>query len=270
MPNPNPKPELRYMAEQLARGEEGGNMIEVDNLAKHFGAVRAVNGVSFEARDGEVMGLLGPNGAGKTTTLRMLATVLRPTSGRAVVDGHDLLRAPEKVRAAIGVLPENWGLYGRLTAREHLRYFGRLYGMDEAPLERRITELIALLEMGEYADRRCDPFSKGMKQKVALGRALIHNPKTMLLDEPTAGLDVMSARGIRDLIARFRDENRCVLFSTHLLGEAERLCDRVAIIHRGQIIAIGTPKDLLRQTGQATLEEAFVQLVGVDAEEMRQ
>jgi sodium transport system ATP-binding protein len=245
-------------------------MIEVDNLAKHFGALRAVNGVSFEARDGEVMGLLGPNGAGKTTILRMLATILRPTSGTATVDGHDLRHAPEKVRAAIGVLPENWGLYGRLTAREHLRFFGRLYGMDETSLERRITELIALLEMGEYADRRCDPFSKGMKQKVALGRALIHNPRTMLLDEPTAGLDVMSVRGVRDLIRRFRDEGRCVLFSTHILDEAERLCDRIAIIHRGQIVGAGAPQELLQQTGQATLEEAFVRLVGVDAEEMRQ
>ncbi len=244
-------------------------MIEVDDLAKHFGTVHAVKNVSFEAHDGEVTGLLGPNGAGKTTTLRMLATVLRPTSGRAVVDGHDLLGAPEKVRAAIGVLPENWGLYGRLTAREHLRYFGRLYGMEDAPLERRITEMIALLEMGEYADRRCDPFSKGMKQKVALGRALIHNPKTMLLDEPTAGLDVMSVRGVRDLIRRFRDEGRCVLFSTHILDEAERLCDRIAIIHRGQIVAVGAPEELRRQTGQATLEEAFVQLVGIDAEEMK-
>ncbi len=244
-------------------------MIEAQSLTKHFGKVHAVNGVNFNARDGEVMGLLGPNGAGKTTILRMLATILRPTSGTAAVDGHDLRRAPEKVRAAIGVLPENWGLYGRLTAREHLRYFGRLYGMDETSLERRITELIALLEMGEYADRRCDPFSKGMKQKVALGRALIHNPKTMLLDEPTAGLDVMSVRGVRDLIRRFRDEGRCVLFSTHILDEAERLCDCIAILHRGQIVAAGAPEELRRQTGQATLEEAFVQLVGVDAGEMK-
>ena len=245
-------------------------MIEVENLAKHFGAVRAVDGVTFCARDGEVLGLLGPNGAGKTTTIRLLATVLRPTSGTARVDGHDLLRQPEAVRAAIGILPENWGLYGRLTPREHLRYFGRLYRLDGTGLDRRIDELVDALDMGEYADRRCDPFSKGMKQKVALARALIHNPKTMLLDEPTSGLDVMSARGVRDLIRRFRDEGRCVLLSSHLLGEAEPLCDRIAVMQRGKIVALGTPGELRRQTGQATLEEAFVQLVGAEAEEMAQ
>jgi len=245
-------------------------MIEVEALAKHFGAVRAVDGVTFCARDGEVLGLLGPNGAGKTTTMRLLATVLRPTSGAARVDGHDLLHEPEAVRAAVGILPENWGLYGRLTPREHLRYFGRLYRMDGTGLDRRIDELIGALDMGEYADRRCDPFSKGMKQKVALARALIHNPKTMLLDEPTSGLDVMSARGVRDLIRRFRDEGRCVLLSTHLLGEAEPLCDRIAVMRRGQIVALGTPGELRRQTGQATLEEAFVQLVGAEAEGMAQ
>ena len=242
-------------------------MIEVENLAKHFGAVWAVDGVTFCARDGEVLGLLGPNGAGKTTTMRLLATVLRPTSGTARVDGHDLLRAPEAVRASIGILPENWGLYGRLTPREHLRYFGRLYRLDGTGLDRRIDELIGALDMREYADRRCEPFSKGMKQKVALARALVHNPKTMLLDEPTSGLDVMSARGVRDLIRRFRDEGRCVLLSTHLLGEAESLCDRIAVMQRGKIIALGTPDELRRQTGQATLEEAFVQLVGAEAEE---
>ena len=245
-------------------------MIEVENLAKHFGAVRAVDGVTFCARDGEVLGLLGPNGAGKTTTMRLLATVLQPTSGTARVDGHDLLRAPEAVRASIGVLPENWGLYGRLTPREHLRYFGRLYRQNGAALDRRIEELIGALDMREYADRYCDPFSKGMKQKVALARALIHNPKTMLLDEPTSGLDVMSARGVRDLIGRFRDEGRCVMLCTHVLGEAERLCDRIAVIQRGKIIALGTPDELRRQTGQGTLEEAFVQLVGAEAEEMAQ
>jgi sodium transport system ATP-binding protein len=245
-------------------------MIEVENLAKHFGAVRAVDGVTFGVRDGEVLGLLGPNGAGKTTTMRLLATILRPTSGTARIDGHDLLREPEAVRAAIGILPENWGLYGRLTPREHLRYFGRLYRMDGAGLDRRIDELIGALDMCEYADRRCDPFSKGMKQKVALARALIHNPMTMLLDEPTSGLDVMSARGVRDLIRRFRDEGRCVLLSTHLLGEAEPLCDRIAVMQRGRIVALGTPGELRRQTGQATLEEAFVQLVGAEAEEMAQ
>jgi len=237
-------------------------MIEVDNLAKHFGPVRAVDGISFNAAEGEVLGLLGPNGAGKTTTLRMLSTVLRPSAGTARVGGHDLIREPAAVRAALGVLPEYWGLYGRLTPREHLRYFGRLYGMDGDRLERRIDEVVALLEIGEYSERRCEPFSKGMKQKVALGRALIHDPRHLLLDEPTAGLDVMSARSVREVIARFRDEGRCVILSTHILAEAERLCDRLALIDHGRIVASGSPEDLRRQTGRETLEEAFVALVG--------
>jgi len=237
-------------------------MIEVDNLAKHFGPVRAVDGISFDAAEGEVLGLLGPNGAGKTTTLRMLSTVLRPSAGNARVGGHDLIREPAAVRAALGVLPEYWGLYGRLTPREHLRYFGRLYGMDGDRLERRIDEVVALLEIGEYSERRCEPFSKGMKQKVALGRALIHDPRHLLLDEPTAGLDVMSARSVREVIARFRDEGRCVILSTHILAEAERLCDRLALIDHGRIVASGSPEDLRRQTGRETLEEAFVALVG--------
>jgi sodium transport system ATP-binding protein len=242
-------------------------MIEVENLAKHFGTVRAVDGVSFDAQEGEVLGLLGPNGAGKTTTLRMLATVFRPTSGTAKIGGHDLLREPEAVRAALGVLPEYWGLYGRLTPREHLRYYGRLYGMDGGRLESRIQEIIALLEMDEYAERRCEPFSKGMKQKVALGRAMIHDPRHLLLDEPTAGLDVMSARGVRHVIARLRDEGRCVILSTHILQEAERLCDRLALIHRGRIVAGGSPQAVQHMAGKNTLEEAFVALVGEPAEE---
>jgi sodium transport system ATP-binding protein len=237
-------------------------MIEVENLVKHFGPVRAVDGLSFTAAEGEILGLLGPNGAGKTTTLRMLSTVLRPSGGTARIGGHDLIREPSAVRAALGVLPEYWGLYGRLTPREHLRYFGRLYGMEASRLERRIDEVVALLEIGEYADRRCEPFSKGMKQKVALGRAIVHDPRHLLLDEPTAGLDVMSARGVRELIARFRDEGRCVILSTHILAEAERLCDRLALIHRGRIVAGGTPEEVRRQAGRESLEEAFVSLVG--------
>jgi sodium transport system ATP-binding protein len=191
--------------------------------------------------------------------------VLRPTAGSAKVDGYDLLTEPAAVRATLGVLPEYWGLYGRLTPREHLRYFGRLHGLAGESLEKRIEEVVALLEIEEYADRRCEPFSKGMKQKVALGRALIHNPHHLLLDEPTAGLDVMSARSVRDLIARFRDEGRCLILSTHILGEAERLCTRLAIIQRGRIIACGSPEELVRQTGEASLEGAFVHLVGEEA-----
>ena len=237
-------------------------MIEVQNLVKHFGPIRAVDGVSFVCGDGEVFGLLGPNGAGKTTTLRMLATMLQPMAGTARVDGHDVLKEPTEVRQAVGVLPETVGLYGRLTAREQLRYFGKLYGLADAALEGRIEELLAMLEMTEYADRRCEGFSKGMRQKVALGRALIHDPKTMILDEPTAGLDVMSARSVRDFIDRFREEGRCVLLSTHVMSEAERLCDRIAIIHKGKILVQGTLNELRQRTGEENLEEAFVRLVG--------
>jgi sodium transport system ATP-binding protein len=240
-------------------------MIEVEGLAKHFNGMRAVDGVTFAAREGEVLGLLGPNGAGKTTTLRLLATVLRAAAGSAKVGGYDLLTDPAAVRATLGVLPEYWGLYGRLTPREHLRYFGRLHGLAGEGLEKRIEEVVSLVEIEEYADRRCEPFSKGMKQKVALGRALIHNPHHLLLDEPTTGLDVMSARNVRDLIARFRDEGRCLILSTHILGEAERLCTRLAIIQRGRIIACGSPEELVRQTGEASLEGAFVHLVGEEA-----
>ena len=241
-------------------------MIQVEKLVKRFGTVRAVDGATFTAQQGEILGLLGPNGAGKTTTLRMLATVLRPSSGRASVAGFDVERQMSEVREHLGVLPEYWGLYGRLTPREHLRYFGRLHRLRGLELEARIEALLADLEMGEYADRRCEPFSKGMKQKVALGRALIHNPQHLLLDEPTAGLDVMSARNVRQLIARFRAEGRCVILSTHLLSEAERLCDRLVIIRGGRIAGQGTPEALMRQTGQASLEETFVALVGVGSE----
>ena len=228
--------------------------------------MRAVDGATFTAQQGEILGLLGPNGAGKTTTLRMLATVLRPSSGRASVAGFDVERQMSEVREHLGVLPEYCGLYGRLTPREHLRYFGRLHRLWGPELEARIEALLADLEMGEYADRRCEPFSKGMKQKVALGRALIHNPQDLLLDEPTAGLDVMSARNVRQLIARFRAEGRCVILSTHLLSEAERLCDRLVIIRGGRIVGQGTPEALMRQTGQASLEETFVALVGAGSE----
>ncbi len=237
-------------------------MIEVEGLVKHFGPVRAVDGISFTCRDGEVFGLLGPNGAGKTTTLRMLATVLVPDAGTARVNGHDILQEPRRVQRAIGVLPETVGLYDRLTPREHLRYFGRLHSLEQPALEQRIEALLEILEMGEYADRRCGEFSKGMRQKVALGRALAHDPQTMILDEPTAGLDVMSARGVREIIGRFCEEGRCVLLSTHVMSEAERLCDRIAIIHRGRILTAGSPDELRRETGEENLEEAFVKLVG--------
>jgi sodium transport system ATP-binding protein len=249
-------------SESRGQDRQGGVMIEAKNLMKLFGAVKAVDGVSFLCRDGEVFALVGPNGAGKTTTLRILATVMKPDNGTAEVGGHDILQEERQVRTAIGVLPETVGLYDRMTPREHLLYFGRLFGVQEDVLEKRVEEVLAELAMTEYSDRRCGGFSKGMRQKAALARALVHDPKTMILDEPTAGLDVMSARSVREIIKRFRDEGRCVLLSTHLMSEAEQLCDRIAIIDQGRIKTEGSPDDLRAQSGESDLEGAFVKMVG--------
>ena len=242
-------------------------MIEIENLSKYFRGkrfkkVNAVNGVSFTVRDGEVLGLLGPNGAGKTTIMRLLGTVLRPSGGSAHVAGFDVRQKPDDVRRVLGVLPEYWGLYERFTPREHLLLFGKFYRLRSPALEERIDELIALLDMGEYADRPCKRFSKGMSQKVALARALIHDPSHLLLDEPTAGLDVMSARQVRSLITRARGEGKCVVVSTHILSEAERLCDRLVFLDRGLVVAEGTSEALCRQAGADNLEEAFLKMVG--------
>ena len=239
-------------------------MIEAQELTKHFKRLVAVDTVSFVCHDGEIFGLLGPNGAGKTTLLRLLATVLEPTAGTALVDGLDVRTESGRVRARIGLLVETAGLYARFTPREHLRFYGRLQGLGGSQLEQRINAVLEMLEMADFADRRTEGFSVGMHRRVILGEALIHAPPNVILDEPTAGLDVMSTRTVRALITRFRDEGRCVLLSTHLMGEAQRLCDRVAIIHEGRLQAVGTPADLIAQTGAADLEEAFVRIVGED------
>ncbi len=242
-------------------------MIEVENLTKtfrqkFFKKLVAVNDVSFRVADGEVVGLLGPNGAGKTTMMRLLATMLKPVSGTARVGGYDVCTQPNQVRGVIGILPEYWGLYERFTPREHLRMFGILYGMGGTALERRIDQLIALLGMEEYADRECKRFSKGMSQKVALARTLIHNPQNLLLDEPTSGLDVMSARQVRRLIADSRAQGKCVIVSTHILSEAERLCDRLILIDAGKVVAEGAPDVLRERAGKDNLEDAFLSLLG--------
>jgi len=239
-------------------------VIEVKGLSKRFRDLVAVDGVSFTCHDGEVFGLLGPNGAGKTTLLRLLATVLEPTAGTALVDGVDVRESGERVRGRIGLLVENAGLYARFTPREHLRFYGYLYGLDGPRLEQRVETVLAMLEMTDFADRRAEGFSAGMRRRVVLGQTLIHDPPNVILDEPTAGLDVMSTRNVRSIIARFRGEGRCVLVSTHLMGEAQRLCDRVAIIHRGRLQATGTPAELIARTGVRSLEEAFVRIVGED------
>ena len=239
-------------------------MISVEGLSKRFGEVTAVDGVSFAARDGEVTGLLGPNGAGKTTTLRMLYGLMRPDGGRIAVDAVDAAADPAGARARMGVLPDAHGLYQRLTAREHLRYFGQLRGLAGAALDRRVEALVELLDMGAIAGRRAQGFSHGERTKVSLGRALVHDPRTVLMDEPTNGLDVGSTRAVRGLIRRMREEGRCVLFSSHIMQEVAALCDRIVILAEGRVAAEGTPDELRARTGHANLEDAFVALSGLD------
>jgi len=239
-------------------------MIEVRDLHKAFGTVRAVNGVNFTARDGEITGLLGPNGAGKTTTLRMLYTLMRPDAGQVLVDGVDAYRDALAVRRRLGVLPDARGLYKRLTATENIDYFGRLHGMSSDLLARRREVLIDALEMRDIADRRTEGFSQGQRVKTAIARALIHDPRNVLLDEPTNGLDVMATRAMRRFMRQLRDEGRCVLFSSHIMQEVAALCDRIVVIAQGRVVADETPAALLAQTGQATLEDAFVSIIGTD------
>jgi sodium transport system ATP-binding protein len=237
-------------------------MIEVEHLARRFGRVVALRDVSFRAADGTITGLLGPNGAGKTTTLRVLYTLLRPDQGWARIDGIDVVAQPQAALKRIGVLPDNRGLYTRLTSRENIRYYGRLHGLQGAALEQRIDHLISLLDMQEIADRRTEGFSNGQRVKVAIARSLIHDPQNILLDEPTNGLDVMATRSLRTIIRRLRDEGRCVLFSSHIMQEVAALCERIVVIASGEVVAEGEPEALRRASGAATLEDAFVAAIG--------
>jgi sodium transport system ATP-binding protein len=235
-------------------------VIEVRHLAKRFGGVEAVRDVTFTARDGRVTGLLGPNGAGKSTTLRILYTAIRADSGSASINGHDCATEPLAVRRHLGVLPHSTGLYPHLTARENIRYFGALHGLTGAQLERRLDELIEMLDLKEIASRRAQGFSQGQRIKVALARALVHEPRNVILDEPTNGLDVMAIRSLRDLIRRLRDAGCCVLLSSHVMQEVAASCDDLVIIDHGRVLLAGTPDELLATTGAPDLEEAFVQL----------
>ncbi|MEP6943903.1 MAG: ATP-binding cassette domain-containing protein [Betaproteobacteria bacterium] len=240
-------------------------MIVVDGLVKHFGSkgeVAAVDGASFVAPDGEITGLLGPNGAGKTTLLRMLSTLVAPDRGTASIDGHDVVRERYRVRRRIGVLSDARGLYARLTARENVRYYGALHGLSGATLESRIDELFAGLNLGELADRRTQGFSQGERMKVAIARALVHDPAALLLDEPTNGLDIMSTRGLRELLRGLRSAGKCILFSTHVMQEVSALCDTIVILGRGRVVARGNAAQILAQSGETTLEDAFVGLLG--------
>ncbi len=239
-------------------------MIRVENLHKRFGTVTAVDGVSFTAADGKVTGLLGPNGAGKTTALRMLYALMKPDEGTIFVDDIDAVAEPQKAQAHLVVLPDVSGLYPRLTPREHIAYYGQLHGLSGDDLERRMNHLIEMLDMTAIADRRTQGFSHGERTKVALARAIVHDPKNILLDEPTNGLDVMSTRAVRDIIRAFRSEGRCVLFSSHVMQEVSALCDQIIVIARGRIVASGSPDELRAKTGRQNLEDAFVALVGLE------
>jgi sodium transport system ATP-binding protein len=241
-------------------------VIEAENLRKSFrsrrGAIRAVDGVSFRALDGQITGLLGPNGAGKTTTLRMLYTLMRPDEGRVLVDGIDAARQPADVRSRLGVLPDARGIYKRLTARENVEYFGRLQGLAPALIAERTERLVAALDMGDFIDRRADGFSQGQRTKTAIARALVHDPRNVLLDEPANGLDVMTTRSLRRFLQGLKAEGRCVLFSSHIMPEVAQLCDRIVVIARGQVVADGTPDEIRALTGMANLEDAFVKVIG--------
>ncbi len=241
-------------------------MIEALNLCKRFqdkkrGEVRAVDGVSFTCRPGEIYGLLGANGAGKTTTLRMLATILEPTEGTARLCGHDIVEHPERVRANCGFLSTATALYPRLTAQEMVEYFGKLNGLDSATLKKRIDEIFDRLDMNDFRDRRCDKLSTGMKQKTSIARTLVHDPPVMIFDEPTLGLDIMTARTIIDFIRECRDRKKTVIFSTHVMREVEKLCDIVGIIQGGKLLAEGTLEQLRQRHGENDLEEIFVKIV---------
>jgi sodium transport system ATP-binding protein len=237
-------------------------MIELQGLAKSFGAVRAVRDVSFRAEDGRITGLLGPNGAGKTTTLRMLCTLLKPDGGAIRIDGVDALAEPAQALRRLAVLPDARGLYKRLTARENIEYFGRLQGLDEATLRERTDRLIADLELGDVAGRHAEGFSQGQRVKTAIARAIVHAPQNLLLDEPTNGLDVMATRSLRALLRRWRGEGKCIVFSSHIMQEVAALCDVIVVIAQGRVVANGTPEDLRAQAGEDNLEDAFVKLIG--------
>ncbi|MEW6286398.1 MAG: ATP-binding cassette domain-containing protein [Chloroflexota bacterium] len=241
-------------------------MIQVQDLSKSFGKIKAVNHVSFSALDGQITGLLGPNGAGKSTVLRMLYTLFKPDEGTAQVDGYDVSRFPLEVKKRIGVLADARGIYPRLTARENIRYYGRLHGVEKGALEKQIDLLIRLLDMQSIADRKAAGFSTGEKLKVAIARTLVHNPQNVLLDEPTNGLDVISTRAMRRLILRLKEEGKCILLTSHIMQEVAALCDHLVIISQGNITASGTADELRQLTGQSDLEDAFVAALGMKEE----
>ncbi|MGQ4582121.1 ATP-binding cassette domain-containing protein [Lysobacter sp. F60174L2] len=243
-------------------------MISADNLHKAFktktGTVKAVDGVHFDAADGQITGLLGPNGAGKTTTLRMLYTLMTPDTGKVVVDGIDAASDPAAVRRALGVLPDARGVYKRLTARENIAYFGQLHGMSAELIAQRTAALSAALDMADILDRQTEGFSQGQRTKTAIARALVHDPRNVILDEPTNGLDVMTTRAMRGFLQQLKSEGRCVIFSSHIMQEVAALCERIVIIAKGQVVAAGSADELRATFGESNLEDAFVKAIGSD------
>lgn len=244
-------------------------MIVAEQLRKTFpgkgkdkSPVIAVDDVGFVAHDGQITGLLGPNGAGKTTTLRMLYTLMTPESGRVLVDGVDAAVDPNSVRRSLGVLPDARGVYKRLTARENIEYFGELHGMSPTAIAERIARLAKALQMEDFLDRRTEGFSQGQRTKTAIARALIHDPRNVILDEPTNGLDVMTTRGLRGFLKELREEGRCVIFSSHIMQEVAALCDRIVVVAQGRVVAQGSTDELRELAGEANLEDAFVKLIG--------
>ena len=244
-------------------------MIVAEHLRKTFPGkgkdkqpVVAVDDVSFEARDGEITGLLGPNGAGKTTTLRMLYTLMQPETGRVLVDGRDVAADAVAARRALGVLPDARGVYKRLTARENIAYFGELHGMSPREIAERTRVLAEALQMEDFLDRQTEGFSQGQRTKTAIARALVHDPRNVILDEPTNGLDVMTTRGLRAFLKQLRAEGRCVIFSSHIMQEVAALCDRIVVIAHGRVVAQGTADELREHAGADNLEDAFVKLIG--------
>lgn len=243
-------------------------MITAQHLHKAFktktGTVQAVDGVDFIAEDGRITGLLGPNGAGKTTTLRMLYTLMKPDRGQVLVDGIDAARDPAAVRRVLGVLPDARGVYKRLTARENIRYFGELHGLTKAEIDARTQVLSDQLDMGEILDRQTEGFSQGQRTKTAIARALVHDPRNVILDEPTNGLDVMTTRAMREFLFKLRDDGRCVIFSSHIMQEVAALCDRIVIIAKGRVVADGSADELRARFSTDNLEDAFVRAIGTD------
>jgi sodium transport system ATP-binding protein len=239
-------------------------MISVNNLRKSFGKVKAVKGISFTVRDGEITGLLGPNGAGKTTTLRMLYSLLPPDEGDILIDGLNPATDAMAIKRTLGVVPDSRGLYTRMSARENIAYYGKLHGMPARDIEQRIAELVETLDMDDFIDRRAEGFSQGQRVKVAIARAMVHKPQTVLLDEPSNGLDVMSTRALRRYILDLKEAGHSVVLSTHIMQEVAALCDRIIIIADGLIAADGTAPELLARSGCETLEDAFVQLIGTE------